>query len=241
MVALLDREDELALLQAWRVRSDRAARARLVAAFEPLCRRWAWRYARRGGDVDDLSQEARLGLMTAIDKFDLDSGLRLATYARFWIQHHVERARQAGESGVHVPLSARRKLRAALAARRPDAAPEGLEALAQAGLGDFTALPVAASEAWEEGRALARTLTDDPDPQSTLADHATRQMRLQQVSDALDCLDARRRLVVERRFLTDPPDTLDDIAQVLDVTRERVRQLELTALDRLRGALKAVV
>lgn len=141
MIALLDRHEELALLMAWRHHADRAARARLVTAFEPLCRRWAWRYAQRGGDVDDLSQEARMGLMTAVDKFDLDSGVRLATYARFWIQHYVERSLQIGPSGVHVPITARRRLRIAASQRDADKAPEGLRALAQAGMGDFAASP----------------------------------------------------------------------------------------------------
>ncbi|MBI1264086.1 MAG: sigma-70 family RNA polymerase sigma factor [Alphaproteobacteria bacterium] len=238
MIALLDRHEELALLEAWRHHRNGSARARLVAAFEPLCRRWAWRYAQRGGDVDDLSQEARMGLMIAIDKFDLASGVRLATYARFWIQHCVERSLQIGASGVHVPITARRKLRIAAAQRDPGQAPDGLGALAQAGMGDFAASPIASGEDWEEGAFLTRSLTDDPDPQSTFAESATRASRLDHVSRALDDLDARRRLIVERRFFSDPPQTLEDIAQVLDITRERVRQLEQSAIARLRSVLQ---
>lgn len=235
----LDAAHEARLIEAWRSRADLAALDQLVCAFTPLCLTWARRYATRPDEIDDLLQEAKIGLIRAIGKFDPALGYRLSTYARFWIQQYVEQAKEIGDAGVRIPTFTRRKLK-----RRPwepglHRSTGGLRELAESGATDFTSVSIDTPANDPDGAAPSAVLCDDPDPEATIIQGLDTRRRRDAVLSALSTLDPRRRRIIEARYLSDDPKTLQRLGNELSLTRERVRQLEADALARLREALQS--
>lgn len=261
---LLDSETEARLARAWRDRGDRAALDRLVRAHMRLAIATAARFRRYGASMNDLVQEAALGLLKAAEKFDPDRGVRFSTYAAWWIraavQDHVMRnwslvrtGSTAGQKALFFNL-ARLKARTAR-----EAAAEGIvltaaetEARIAGTLGVSRAevrlmegrlsgmdLSLDAPQAGDdEGRAWIDTIEDDgPDTETRVAERHDGARLRQWLGGALAGLTPRERRIVAARHLAEDPRTLEDLGHELGLSKERVRQIEAAAYQKMRRTL----
>jgi RNA polymerase sigma-32 factor len=212
------------------------------------------RYRRRGDSADDLVSEGRLGLIEAADRFDLSRGVRFATYASWWVRAFVRRyalrnmrivgapSTRVGRRLVASLPTAQRKLAQRLGrdpsreeiAQELGVRPEEVASVMAA----FRARDVALDQAFEERWPVAQNWRFDPE--QSLA-HKEREVNVsRRVQEAMTGLTDRERLIVEQRLLHDDRTTLASLGDVLGVSRERVRQLEKRACDKLRNALSDV-
>lgn len=252
--AFLDADAERALLEAYQEHGDGRALARLVEAHMPLVYGLVSRYRRRGDAVEDLVAEGRLGLVEAADRFDRGRGVRFATYASWWVRAYVRRHALRNMRIVGAPSTrVGRRLVASLPAAHRKLAqklgrdPSRDELATELGVEpEEVASVVAAFRARDvvvdhtmESRGLA-LVAPAPDPESQLAAQQRAARVAARVHEALTDLTPRERLIIERRLLHDDRSTLASLGDKLGVSRERVRQLEKRACDKLRTALADV-
>lgn len=262
---LLDAETEHALAVAWRDRRDAAALHRLVMAYMRLAISMAARFRRYGAPMNDLVQEAGLGLMKAADKFDPDRGVRFSTYAVWWIragiQDYVMRnwsmVRTGSTSGQKALFFNMRRVQAKLE-REVAARGERLDAhqlrdrlareigvsLAEVELMEGrlagTDLSLNAPQTTgEEGREWVDTIADEAlqGAEVVALQHDDAVLR-DWIAGAMSRLTPRERLIVAARKLDEVPRTLESLADELRLSKERVRQLESAALAKMRHALE---
>jgi RNA polymerase primary sigma factor len=253
----LDRLQSLSRSEAERLENEATegeeARRKLIGANYRLVMSIAKHYQGLGVPLLDLIQEGNLGLMRAVDRFDPSRGWRLSTYATWWIRQAVGRAAMDQSRAIRLPIHTQERLRQVernvrsleqSLQRHPtleevaDATgmvPDGLKKLWE------NALPIASLEepiGESEDTTLGWTL-EDPDAPSPEEAAASSMLR-EEVERALDTLPPRHAMILRLRFgLRDGRmHTLAQIAERLGVSRERVRQLESEALNRLRS-LKA--
>ncbi len=262
---LLDAETELALAFAWRDNRDEAALHRLITAYMRLAISMAGKYRRYGVPMNDLIQEASLGLMKAAEKFDPDRGLRFSTYAVWWIkasiQDHVMRnwsLVRTGTTSSQKSLFFNMKRVKARIEREAEATGETLEGhiltariAAELGvpLGDVLMMEGrlggsdhslnATQASDEDGREWIDALEDDSDQAAEIVQnsHDTATLR-QWLLMAMSQLNDRERLIVRERKLRDDPRTLESLGNELGLSKERVRQLEAAAFTKLRRTLE---
>jgi len=245
---LLTPEEEVSLARAAR-KGCVASRQRMIESNLRLVVNVARAYVRRGLPLLDLVEEGNLGLIRAVEKFDPERGCRFSTYATWWIRQSVERAIMNQCRTVRLPIHVIRELTIYLRtareleqkySRRPtaeevarelDIPPENVERLF--GLNEPTA---SADEPLSAGsdRLVLDSIADDRrnDPETEYADLAAERM----LAKWLQQLSKQQRDVVEHRFGLNGQGrrTLEEVGELLGVTRERVRQVQLAALSRLR-------
>jgi len=263
---LLDAETELRLAYAWRDHRDEAALHRLVTAYMRLAIAMAAKFRRYGAPMNDLIQEAGLGLMKAADKFDPDRGLRFSTYAVWWIkasiQDYVMRnwsmVRTGSTSSQKALFFNMRRVRARLE-REAEAAGVRLdghqlrERIAQevgvpladvelmegrlAGP-DFSLNATQSSD--EDGREWIEMIEDagEQAADTVAAAHDAERLR-GWLRKAMDGLTPRERYIVAERKLREVPRTLESLGEELRLSKERVRQLEAAAFAKMRRSLEA--
>lgn len=247
---LLKREEELSLSRAARA-GDFNSRQRMIAANLRLVVNIAKRYQNRGVPLDDLIEEGNLGLIRALDKFDPELGFRFSTYATWWIRQNIEQGIMNQSRTIRVSTHVLKKLNVVLRAlRRVDADGE------TAGHGEMKAVASLLDKSVDEVRQVLkfndRTISLDAPldaiPELTVGDsladeHAVSPEEViaqaeteRQVAGWVALLTEKQRLVIERRygFNGQEASTLADLANELGVTRERVRQIQNSALAQLR-------
>lgn len=263
---LLDAETELKLAFAWRDERDEKALHRLVTAYMRLAISMAAKFRRYGAPMNDLIQEASLGLMKAADKFDPDRGVRFSTYAVWWIkasiQDYVMRnwsmVRTGSTSSQKSLFFNMRRVQARLErealARGEDLDRHQMRQMISTEVGvplhdvemmegrlagsDFSLNATQSSD--DEGREWIETLEDEGAQQSAQveADKDTDRLREWLVS-ALTSLNEREQFIVRERKLRDAPRTLESLGNELGLSKERVRQLEAAAFTKMRKSLES--
>ncbi|MEM1413154.1 MAG: RNA polymerase sigma factor RpoS [Pseudomonadota bacterium] len=246
--ALLTADEEKSLSRAAQGGCT-ASRQRMIQANLRLVVKVSRAYINRGLPLLDLIEEGNLGLIRAVEKFDPERGCRFSTYATWWIRQSVERAIMNQCRTVRLPIHVIRELTTFLRAsreleqqlgRRPS--PEEIAAQLDRPVDDLHTLfrlnepTSSADEPMSSGsdRPLVEMLTDENrrDPESEYADTAANDM----LDHWLELLPQQQRTVVEHRFGLHGKGrrTLEEVGQLLGVTRERVRQVQIAALVRLR-------
>ncbi|WP_163849066.1 RNA polymerase factor sigma-32 [Pseudooceanicola aestuarii] len=262
---LLDAETELTLAYAWRDDRDEMALHRLVTAYMRLAISMASKYRRYGAPMNDLIQEAGLGLMKAADKFDPDRGVRFSTYAVWWIKASIQDYVMRNWSMVRTGSTSSQKslffnMRRVQARLEREAMARG-EELGGHQLRQMIATEVgvplrdvemmegrlsgsdyslnATQSADDEGREWIETLEDDSaQAAETVADSHDRAALRAWLTNAMSELNERERLIVRERKLRPDARTLESLGTELGLSKERVRQLEAGAFKKMRRTLE---
>jgi RNA polymerase sigma-32 factor len=257
---MLEPQEEYMLAKSWREHGDRDAAHRLVTSHLRLVAKIAMGYRGYGLPVSEIVSEGNVGLMQAVKRFDPDKGFRLATYAMWWIRAAIQEYVLRSWSMVKLGTTAAQKklffnLRKAKshigAIEEGDLTPAHATKLANQ-------LGVTEKELTEMNRRLSGPdsslnaplrsesenewqdwLADDaPDQEARLAEREERGDRHDALTHALDALNERERDIIQERRLKDEPATLEELSQKYGVSRERVRQIEVRAFEKLQRAIK---
>jgi RNA polymerase sigma-32 factor len=263
---LLDAETELRLAYAWRDQRDEQALHRLITAYMRLAISMAAKFRRYGAPMNDLIQEASLGLMKAADKFDPDRGVRFSTYAVWWIKASIQDYVMRNWSMVRTGSTSSQKslffnLRRVQAKLEREAAQRG-ESLDGHQLREMIArevgVPLADVEMMEgrlsgsdyslnatqssedEGREWIDALEDENDQAAERVEEAHDSAHLRTwLIKAMQGLNERERFIVTERKLRDSARTLESLGEELGLSKERVRQLEAAAFAKMRRSLES--
>ncbi len=252
---LLSAEEEIALARRFRDHGDIEATHQLICANLRFVVKIAHEYRGYGLRLLDLVQEGNIGLMLAVKKFDPDRGIRLITYAVWWIRAYMQNFIMRSWSMVKIGTTqAQRKLFFKLAQTR-----NALQNLS--GANDYeeiaSVLEVDQDVVVEMSQRLGSrdsslelrltedgdftlldTLADDSDSQEdSLIDRESQSTLKEKIDTALTTLQPREKYIIEQRLLCETPRTLQEIADEFAISRERVRQIEQKTLKKLKNAL----
>jgi RNA polymerase sigma-32 factor len=257
---LLTPEQEYMLAKRYQEHEDPQAAAQLVSSHLRLVAKIAMGYRGYGLPVSDLISEGNIGLMQGVKKFDPDRGFRLATYAMWWIRASMQEFILRSWSLVKIGTTAaqkklffnlRRMKNNLEAFEDGDLTPEHVQKIAtdlgvseddvvnmnrRMAMGGDTSLNVTL---YDDGEGQWQdTLEDDgPLQDDRVADAQERDQRHALLNDALETLNDRERDILTRRRLIEEPETLEELSQVYAVSRERVRQIEVRAFEKLQKAM----
>jgi RNA polymerase sigma-32 factor len=246
-VKQLDRETERELARAFRA-GDRRAGDKLIQACLPFVVAIALEYRRWGVPIEDIIQQGNVGLLRAAAKYDPERDCRLATYAAYWIRAEIREYVVRGYRVVRLGTTKaeRRALRAYRTTKESDPAAlakvSGLSVERAEGLLPLLAAREASIDvARDEGPSIAdRLAASGPSPEDRAAQRELDTVSSQEVSSALAELTDREKLIVRERLMADEPRTLQELGDILGVSKERVRQLEERTRSKLRAKLEAL-
>jgi len=256
---MLEPQEEYMLAKSWREHGDRDAAHRLVTSHLRLVAKIAMGYRGYGLPISEVISEGNVGLMQAVKRFEPEKGFRLATYAMWWIRASIQEYILRSWSLVKMGTTAAQKklffnLRKAKsqisALEEGDMRPDQVKQIA-------TKLGVTEQEVVDMNRRLSGDaslnaplrddgdsgewqdwLMDDSDSQeSRLAENEELDNRRTALAGALTVLNERERRIFEARRLSDDPVTLEELASEFGVSRERVRQIEVRAFEKVQKAV----
>ena len=256
---MLTPEEEFMMAKRWREHTDAKAAERLITSHLRLVAKIAMGYRGYGLPIGEVISEGNVGLMQAVKRFEPERGFRLATYAMWWIKAAIQEYVLRSWSLVKMGTTANqkklffnlRKIKGQIQALEDgDLKPDQVQFIAKR-------LGVTEEDVVSMNRRLAgdaslnsqiRTdaegewqdwLVDDSDSQETiLVANEEKAMRNDLLNKALDKLNDRERQIFEARRLLDEPKTLEDLSQEYGVSRERIRQIEVSAFNKVQKAVK---
>ena len=257
---MLEPQEEYMLAKRWREHGDRAAAHKLVTSHLRLVAKIAMGYRGYGLPISEVISEGNVGLMQAVKRFEPEKGFRLATYAMWWIKASIQEYILRSWSLVKMGTTANQKklffnLRKAKskisALNEGDLRPDQVQIIAKRlgvteqdvvdmnrRLGGDASLNAPIREDGDSGE-WQDWLADDSESQETvLAAHEELDNRRKALTSALDVLNERERRIFEARRLADNPVTLEQLAEEFGVSRERVRQIEVRAFEKVQKAVK---
>ena len=259
---MLEPEEEYMLAKAWAERQDPEAAHRLVTSHLRLAAKLAMGYRGYGLPQAEVISEANVGLMQAVKRFDPEKGFRLATYAMWWIRASIQEYILRSWSLVKLgTTSAQKKLffnlrkaKAKLGAlEEGDLHPETVARIAKdlsvtetevvdmnrRLSGSDASLNVQVGSEGEGGSQGQEWLEDeDSDQAGAYAEKDEMEMRLSLLAKAMEALNERERDVLVKRRLSDDPVTLEDLSESYGVSRERIRQIEVRAFEKLQARMR---
>ena len=261
---MLDADEEFMLARSFAERGDVDAAHKLVTSHLRLVAKIAMGYRGYGLPVADLISEGNLGMMHAVKKFDPDKGFRLATYAMWWIKASIQEYVLRSWSLVKIGTTASqkklffnlRRIKGQIGAiDRGEMKPEDVTHIAdelnvpekdvvsmnqRMSGGDQSLNSPMATAPGEEGSEWQDWLEDDrPDQEIRFAEMEELDKRQALMRDAMKGLNAREIRIIESRRLAEPPLTLEELAAEFGVSRERIRQIEVRAFEKLSQAVLA--
>jgi RNA polymerase sigma-32 factor len=257
---MLDADEEYMLAKRWREHGDTEAAHRLVTSHLRLVAKIAMGYRGYGLPINELISEGNVGMMQAVKRFDPDRGFRLATYAMWWIRAAIQEYILHSWSLVKMGTTAAqkklffnlRKLKGQLQAiEEGDMSPENVKKIAQE-------LDVSEDEVVSMNRRLASPdhslnaplridgegewqdwLVDERESQeAALAEREELSKRRKLLTHAMKSLNERERNILTERRLKDEPTTLEDLSKEYGISRERVRQIEVRAFEKLQKSIR---
>jgi RNA polymerase sigma-32 factor len=257
---LLEPQEEYTLAKSWRERREREAAHRLVTSHLRLVVKIAARYRGYGLPISELISEGNIGLMHAVKRFEPDKGYRFATYAMWWIRAAIQEYVLRSWSLVKIGTTANQKklffgLRRAksriAAFEDGDLRPDQVEAIAgRMGVSEQDVIDMNRrlggdvslnAPLRDDGNSIEwqDRLVDDRDgPEHQLAETQQCDNRRKALGEALEVLSARERRIFESRHLVEIPITLEQLADEFSLSRERVRQIETRAFEKVQKAVK---
>ena len=259
---MLAKDEEFMLAKRWQEHADPEAAHRLVTSHLRLVAKIAMGYRGYGLPIGEVISEGNVGLMQAVKKFDPDKGFRLATYAMWWIRASIQEYILRSGSLVKMGTTAAQKklffnLRKAKseisALQEGDLHPDQVSSIATK-LGVLNEEVISMNRRLSGGDASLNSpmradsesewqdwLVDDttPSQETVVADTQEKTLRMSLLEDAMTELSDRERHILTERRLKDEPTTLEDLASQYGVSRERVRQIEVRAFEKLQKSMKA--
>ena len=260
---MLDKDEEFILAKRWREDGDTEAAERMVTSHLRLVAKIAMGYRGYGLPIGEVISEGNVGLMQAVKKFDPDKGFRLSTYAMWWIRAAIQEYVLRSWSLVKMGTTAAqkklffnlRRLKGEMKAIDDgDLHPDDVKKIA-------TRLNVKEDEVTQMNRRMSHGgdaslnvtiggddgtaewqdwLEDEGDSQETaLGASQEYDARMELLQDAMADLNDRERHIIAERRLSDSPKTLEELAEVYKVSRERIRQIEARAFEKLQEAMLA--
>jgi len=257
---MLEPQQEYMFAKRWREHDDRDAAHHLVTSHLRLVAKIAMGYRGYGLPISEVVSEGNVGLMQAVKRFEPDKGFRLATYAMWWIKASIQEYILRSWSLVKMGTTANQKklffnLRKAKskisALEEGDLRPDQVQVIAKRlgvteqdvvdmnrRLGGDASLNAPIRDDGESGEWQDWLVDDAPTQERILADEEEKDNRHEALIGALDVLNDRERRIFEARRLADDPITLEDLASEFGVSRERVRQIEVRAFEKVQKAVK---
>jgi RNA polymerase sigma-32 factor len=257
---MLEPGEEYMLAKRWQEHADSEAAQKLVTSHLRLVARIAMGYRGYGLPIGEVISEGNVGLMQAVKRFDPDRGFRLATYAMWWIRASIQEYILRSWSLVKMGTTAAQKklffnLRRAKgqlqALEEGDLRPDQVKAIAKRlgvpeddvismnrRLGGDASLNAPVRADSESGEWQDWLVDETPDQEEQLAESEELSQRRAFLSKALTTLNDRERRIFEARRLSDEPATLEDLSTEFGVSRERIRQIEVRAFEKVQKAVQ---
>jgi RNA polymerase sigma-32 factor len=257
---MLEPQDEFMLAKRWREHGDRDAAHKLVTSHLRLVAKIAMGYRGYGLPISEVISEGNVGLMQAVKRFEPDKGFRLATYAMWWIKAAIQEYILRSWSLVKMGTTANQKklffnLRKAKskisALEEGDLRPDQVKLIAKRlgvteqdvvdmnrRLGGDVSLNAPIRDDGDSGEWQDWLVDDVSNQETRLVEDEESDNRRKALGEALSVLNERERRIFEARRLADDPVTLEDLAAEFGVSRERVRQIEVRAFEKVQRAVK---
>ena len=260
---MLEPQQEFMLAKRWKEHGDRDAAHQLVTSHLRLVAKIAMGYRGYGLPISEVISEGNVGLMQAVKRFEPDKGFRLATYAMWWIKASIQEYILRSWSLVKMGTTANQKklffnLRKAKskisALQEGDLRPDQVQTIAKRlgvteqdvvdmnrRLGGDASLNAPIRDDGDSGEWQDWLADDSESQEAVMAQHEEMDNHRKALSQALSVLNERERRIFEARRLADEPVTLEDLAAEFGVSRERVRQIEVRAFEKVQKAVRSRV
>jgi RNA polymerase sigma-32 factor len=260
---ILERDQEYQLAKRWREQGDREAADQLIKSHLRLAAKIAMGYRGYGLPMAEIISEGNVGLMQALNRFEPERDVRFSTYAMWWIkasiQDYILRSWSLVKIGTTAAQrklffklrSAKNKIAAlesgdlhpdhvALIAKDLDVTNQEVVQMNRRLVGDKS-INAPVHEGGETGEWQDRLIDESPSPEAIVVEQDENGHRLGALMAAVEVLNGRERVIFEARHLADEPETLEELAEKFNISRERIRQIEVRAFEKVKKATRSFV